>query len=172
MPKLRPGRTTRKPRRAYTRISMKKAGEAYIKGVPAPKIQTFEMGDPNKKFDAELFLVTKGPAQIRHNSLEAARVAANNLLNKKLENNFYLKVLMYPHQVIRENPMAFGHKADRYGRGMSLSFGKPKGFALLVKGGKRIMQLRLDKNNVNLGKEALRRASHKLPVQTKIEVTA
>ncbi|MEM1589215.1 MAG: 50S ribosomal protein L16, partial [Candidatus Bathyarchaeia archaeon] len=80
----------------------------YVKGFPQPKITKFTMGDPNAKFEYEVRLVALERAQIRHNALEAARVAANRLLMDKLSNNYFMQVHPYPHVILRENKMIFG----------------------------------------------------------------
>ena len=84
--------------------------------------------------------------------------------------NYFFKILVYPHHVLREHSMATGAGADRFSSGMAKAFGKPKGRAARVMKGQRIMALRLDKKNVDVGRLALKRANKKLPVHCKIEI--
>ena len=101
---LRPGRTYNKiTKKPYTRISIHKPRRSYVKGVPVSKIHQFEMGakgDYPLKFE----LVSKNNRQIRSNSLESARITTLKHLSKKLgDGNFFFKVLVYPHHILREN---------------------------------------------------------------------
>jgi len=119
----------------------------------------------------ELSLIVLEKGQIRHNALEAARVAANRLLEKEAgKEKYHLKLRVYPHQVLRENPMAAGAGADRISDGMRLAFGKPIGTAARVDIGQKIMTVRVNVEHFSLAKEALRRASVKIPMPTRIVV--
>ncbi len=166
---LRPGRTMRKLERPYTRISYRNPRKGYVKGVPQPKIRMFEMGNKEGNFDTALYLIAKESGQIRHNALEAARVTANKFLEKKLgSSNYFLKILVYPHQVIREKPIAMGAGADRYSQGMRLAFGKPVGTAARVFVNHRIMVVKTNKQNVEIAKQALKKAASKISVPCRI----
>lgn len=162
---LRPAKTYRHfSGPAYTR-------KEFIKGSPPPRVTFYDMGDPNGKFQVELSLISEEQGQVRHNALEAARVAANRLLEVKAgKNNYHLKIRVFPHHVLRENPMAAGAGADRISDGMRKAFGKPIGTAARVYPGKRIMTVRVNSEFVQLAKEALRRASMKFPIPTRIVV--
>lgn len=168
---LRPGRCTRRIRRPWTRISIKKPKKSYAVGVPFPKIHIFEMGNKKKSFNTTMHLVVERPVQIRENALEAARVTSNKLLEKKLTpENYFMKLLVFPHQVLREHTLATGAGADRFSTGMRLAFGKPKGRAAIVKEGQKIITLLLDSKNLKIGKMAFHRAQFKLPTSCKIIV--
>jgi large subunit ribosomal protein L10e len=104
----------------------------FVKGFPPPKITKFTMGDTKAKFEFEVKLIATEKAQVRHNALEAARVATNRLLMDKLVNNYRLQVRPYPHVILRENKMIFGAHADRLQDGMRRAFGKPIGTAARV----------------------------------------
>ena len=168
---LRPGRCTRRIKRPWTRISQRKPKKSYVVGAPHLKIHVFEMGNKKKKFDTTMHLVAERPVQIRDNSLEAARVSSNKHLEKTLTSeNYFMKMLLFPHQVLREHTLATGAGADRFSMGMRKSFGKPKGRAAVVKKGQRIITLKLDKKYLKDGKLALHRANLKLPTTCKIIV--
>lgn len=161
---LRPGRCyNKKTKKPYTRISIHKPRKSYVKGVPVVKIHQFEMGAKGD-YPMTFELVCKHNRQIRSNSLESARITTLKYLTKKLgETNFFFKVLVYPHHVLRENSIATGAGADRFSQGMRHSFGKPIGQAARVKIGQRIMMVKAPKNSEKIVREALNRASKKLP---------
>jgi len=142
----------------------------YIKGFPQPKITKFTMGDPNAKFEYEVRLIALERAQIRHNALEAARVAVNRHLSEKLSNNYFMQVHPYPHVILRENKMIFGAHADRLQDGMRKAFGKPIGTAARVEPNQRIITVRVNANGVEAAKEALKKGSAKLPIPCRIVV--
>lgn len=166
MAKLRPGKCYRSIGRPYTRQSTRKPRMSYVKGVPKPKIAQYEMGT-KKEYDVTLFLVPRQSLQIRHNSLEAARTAAVKYMEKKCK-EFFVKLRTYPFHVIRENPLATGAGADRYQQGMRQSFGKPIGTAVQLREGQKLFEIRVNKENINIAKEALNRASKKLPLKYSI----
>ena len=169
---LRPGRTTRKLDRPYTRVSKKKPRKSYVVGAPYPRIHVFNMGNPNKDYDKTLFLFVKRSVQLRDNSLEAARIVANKLLEKAIgSENYYMKVLIFPHHVLREHSLATGAGADRFSSGMRQSFGKPSGRAAQVRKGQNVIMLKIFKKDLDIGKKSLKRASSKLstPCSIKIE---
>lgn len=168
---MRPGRCTRIVKRPWTRVSKRKPRKSYVVGVPYARIHQFEMGNKDKKFDTELWLVSREPVQLRDNSLEAARVTCNKLLETKIgSENYYVKILVYPHQVLREHALATGAGADRYSMGMRKAFGRPKGRAARIKDDQRIIILKIDKKNIKIGRQALQRADKKLSGKFKIEV--
>jgi large subunit ribosomal protein L10e len=166
---LRPARCYKKPKRPYTRISQRRPRKSYIKGVPGSKIVKFEVGDPKGDYPNSFALVAKKEVQIRHNALESARTNANKYLSSNLgKEGYFMKVLVYPHQVMRENALATGAGADRLQEGMRRSFGKPIGFAAVVKEGQKIIIICVSAGKEDIAKEALRRASHKMPCPCQI----
>ncbi len=142
----------------------------FVKGFPQPKITKFTMGDPNAKFEYEARLIALEKAQIRHNALEASRVATNRLLMEKLSNNYFLQVHPYPHAILRENKMIFGAHADRLQDGMRRAFGKPIGTAARVEPNQTIITVKVNADGVEVAKEALKRGSAKLPIPCRIVI--
>lgn len=142
----------------------------FVKGFPQPKITKFTMGDPKAKFEYEARLIALERAQIRHNALEAARVATNRLLMDKLSNAYFLQILPYPHVILRENKMIFGAHADRLQDGMRRAFGKPIGTAARVEPNQTVITVRINANGVDIAKEALKRGAAKLPVPCRIVI--
>lgn len=167
---LRPGRCHSRVERPYTRVSRRKPRKSYVVGVPDPKIRKFEIGNVHRDFDLSLWLIAKESVQIRHNALEAARVILNKTLLKLGKDNFFAKILVYPHQVLREHSLATGAGADRFSSGMRKAFGRPVGRAARVKKGQRLILVRVNENGLGAAKEALRRAGSKLPTPIRIVV--
>lgn len=142
----------------------------YIRGFPQSKITKFTMGDTKLKFQYEAKLISLENAQIRHNALEAARIASNRQLMEKLVNNYQLQVHPYPHTILRENKMIFGAHADRLQQGMRRSFGTPIGTAARVRPGQTIISIHVNADSVELARESLKRGAAKLPMPCKIVV--
>ncbi len=140
----------------------------YMRGSPPPKITKFTMGDPTGSFEYQALLVAQKEAQIRHNALEAARIATNRLLSEKLGSSYLLRILPYPHVVLRENKMIFGAHADRLQDGMRGAFGKPIGTAARVKSDQAVIMVNVNENGLEVAKEALKRGGAKLPIPCRI----
>lgn len=171
---LRPAKCYRWQSPAYTRVS-KNPGDSYITGIPGSKLNRMETGNLQADFDTEVSIATTENIQIRSNSLEAARVAANKVLESGLGvNNFKLKVRTYPHHVLRENVMATGAGADRVQMGMRLSFGKPIGQAARIRAGQKIMSIYINNSGqaMALAKKAVKNAVIKLPCKCKVIVAS
>jgi large subunit ribosomal protein L10e len=148
---------------AYTR-------KKYMRGFPQPKIVKFTMGTPTDSFEYQARLIAQRAVQIRHNALEAARIATNRLLSLKLEKKYCLRVLPYPHVVLRENRMIFGAHADRLQDGMKRAFGKPVGTAARVKPNQAVITVDVNEVGLEVAKEALRRGGAKLPTPCRVVV--
>lgn len=168
---LRPGRTLRKIERPYTRVSAKVPRKSYVAGVPQIKLHQFEMGTKNKEFELTIYLVGERAVQMREQAVEAARIVGQKFLETKVGiDNYFMKVLAYPHQVIREKPIATGAGADRYSRGMSLSFGKPVTSAIRTKKNERLFMLKINKIHLDLAKKGLKKISLKLPTPSRVVI--
>jgi large subunit ribosomal protein L10e len=162
---------TRKPASMYRRRERPYTRRKYMGGVPGSKVVHYDMGNLTEDFPVKLTLLVEEPCQIRHTALEAARVAANRFLMKKVGRaNFHFKVRVYPHHVIRENKQATGAGADRVSSGMRMAFGKAVGTAARVEAGQKVFTLAIPVASVNDAKEALTRAGHKLPTPIRIIV--
>jgi large subunit ribosomal protein L10e len=163
-----------RPARCYTHFSGPPyTRKEYIHGVPPPKITKFEMGNhelmENGEIKGELVMLEAG--QIRHNALEAARVAVNKYLSSTLgDKNFYFRVRVYPHHVLRENKMMAFAGADRLQDGMRQAFGKPIGTAARVYPGTIVLEVWARKGAEEHVKEALRRGARKLPLPSRIVI--
>lgn len=168
---LRPARCYRNFGRPYTRQSARVPKKGYVRGVPKPKITEFELGTKGE-YDNALFLVSERNVQIRHNALEAGRIAAVQALEKNMGKGagFFLKIRVYPHHVLRENAMATGAGADRFQQGMRMSFGKPIGTAARVRKGQKIMEIRVNKPSLGVAQIALKKAGYKFPTPVRVVV--
>lgn len=148
---------------AYTR-------KKFAKGFPPPKIVKFTMGNTKADFEYEINLIALKRAQIRHSALEAARIAANRILNDELIDQYYMRIRPYPHIILRENKMIFGAHADRLQQGMRRSFGTAMGTAARVKASQILITVKANKNGLVSAKKALKRSSSKLPIPCNIVV--
>ena len=171
MAKLKKFAAYRKLERPYTRFS-KFREKSFVRAKPNSKVVRYETGNTNKKFQCTLELISKNDTQIRHNAIEAARVSSGKVLEKQLgKTGFHIKIRMYPHHILRENPLAAGAGADRMSTGMSRSFGKPIGVAARVRKGQTLVTLRIDKQNLDLGRTSLDRFRHKMPCSCAVVIT-
>ena len=166
----------RKPAKMYRRLK----GPAYtrrkyIGGVPNNRILNFYAGNRRAaetgEFLMELNLLADESCQIRHTALEAARVISNATIRKAAgAMNYALRIHTYPHHVLRENKQATGAGADRVSQGMRLSFGKNVGTAARVKRGEVVISIHTRPEFYLQARDALRKASMKLPTPCTIKV--
>jgi len=148
---------------AYTR-------KEYVKSSPVSKITKFTMGDTKAEFPVEAKLISLENSQVRHNALEAARMASNRILAEKLGNNYLLQIVPYPHAILRENKMIFGAHADRLQDGMRRAFGKPIGTAARVRTDQPVIVIGVKEDSVEIAKQALKLGQAKLPMPCRIAV--
>ncbi|MCW4051386.1 MAG: 50S ribosomal protein L16 [Candidatus Bathyarchaeota archaeon] len=150
---------------AYTR-------RKYMGGIPGSKIVKFTMGNPSREYTHRLELISLKYAQIRHNALESARIAANRVLEKNVGREaFLLKIIPYPHNIIREHKRVNVAQADRFQEGMARAYGKPMAVAARIKQRSPIIIAEVDAEHLDFAKEALKRAGAKFPVTTKVITT-
>ncbi len=168
MGSIRPAHCYRWDSPSYTRVS-KTPSNSYITGIPGNKILHFIYGKP-ELYEKEISIVYKRRIMVRHNALEAARVAAQNFLLKNLKENFSLLIRTYPHHVMRENTQATGAGADRVQQGMRLSFGRPIGRTAKVYKGQKLASIFVHTEDVEIAKKAAERMLSKLPGEKTIIV--
>ncbi len=160
---LRPAHTCRTlEKKAWARFSKKKPRRSYVKAMPHLNLNVYSMGDQKKWFDTEYSLIANGDIQLRDQSLEASRQAANKYLEKIIPNQYHFRVLVFPHNVIRENKMIAGAGADRLQKGMRQSFGRATSRGARVTAGQAVFRIRINKANLSHLNEAMRRARSKL----------
>ena len=161
---MKTSNVTTKNQMSYTR-------KEYMGGIPGSKIVRFTMGNTSEQFPYRVKLITIKSGQILHNALEAARIAAMRHLERRLERkNFLLKIVPYPHQVVREHKRVNVAQADRFQEGMKKAYGKPAAVAARVDRRDTIFYAEVTQPNVNEAKKALEKASNKLPMPMKIIV--
>jgi large subunit ribosomal protein L10e len=146
----------------------------YITGIPGSKVAQHKMGnkdaDPDD-YPVQISLVVEESVQIRHGSLEAARLSANRHLIKELgEGNYKMILRKFPHQVLRENKQATGAGADRVSDGMRQAFGKIVGTAARIEVGERLFTTYCAVDQAPAVKEAFRRAYNKITPPCRIDV--
>ncbi len=161
---LRPGRCYRsKKDRAFTRIAVRVHRKNFIGAVPNILTRQFNMGNTTKKFTHILDLKVKKGVQLRDNSIESARIAINRHLHNRLgKEGYFMKIRVYPFQILRENKQAQGAHADRIQTGMSKAYGKSIGRAIRVRPEQTIISVLVDEPNIKVAKEALLRAKSRL----------
>lgn len=168
MAKLRKAVSYRRIERPYTRKS-KYRKKNFVRASPTNLIVRYDMGELQRKFDYRIDVNSEDSIQIRHNALEAARKSSNRILEKKTGKvGFRLKIRVFPHHILRENPLASGAGADRMSTGMAHSFGKPIGLAAQVHKGQTLFEVHVDKSNLAAGKEAAGRIISKIPCKCRL----
>lgn len=162
-------RSARKQKRSYTRVAIKVPRRNYIGAAPALRIRQFNMGNPKGKYNQVADLIVKEGFDLRDNAIEAVRMTANRKLVKDLgKDGFFMKVRVYPSNILRENKAAQGAGADRVSQGMSMSFGKPIGRATRLRAGQVVYSVLCKKSQKKAVKEALMRAKAKFPVDVEV----
>ncbi|MCW6167789.1 MAG: 50S ribosomal protein L16 [Thermoplasmatales archaeon] len=162
---------TRKPARMYRKIEGQiYTRHEYMGGIPVCRVTQFDTGNLKEAFPVSLTLGTEEAGQVRDIALEAARVSAVRVLEKAAPNQYHLKVRRYPHAILREHKMAMGAGADRISDGMRRAFGKPVGHAVRAQIGSDLLTIYTTPAHIEDAKEAMRKASHKLPVPTRLSI--
>ncbi len=171
MARLRPARTCRDIHsQAWARFSLKKPRKNYVRSLPRTSLLHFNMGKNKSEFDLVATLDAENYIQLRSNSLESARQIINKFLETQIPGNYYMRVVTYPHSVIREHKMATGAGADRISQGMAHSFGRPVSIAARIKKGQSVLVLKSMKQNRQTVVHALKRGIAKLSGSYKIKI--
>ncbi|MDD3042275.1 MAG: 50S ribosomal protein L16 [Methanosarcinaceae archaeon] len=161
----------RKPGSMYRNVGQRSfTRKKYMGGVPGSQVIHYDMGNKsNPNFPVKLTLLAEEKCQIRHTSLEAARITANrHLTNVAGRQGYYMKLRVYPHEVLRENKQATGAGADRVSSGMRGAYGKNVGTAARVSAMQKIFTVFVEKENFEAAKKALWHAGQKLPTPCRI----
>lgn len=153
--------------RPYTR-------KEYITGIPGSKIAQHNMGNLQtgpEDYPVQISLRIEEQCQIRHGSLEAARLSANRLLLKHVgQENYKMVLRKFPHHVLRENKQATGAGADRVSDGMRQAFGKPVGTAARIPRNGAVFTAYCNPEDAATVKDAFRRAYNKMSPPCRIVV--
>ncbi|MFX1264709.1 MAG: 50S ribosomal protein L16 [Promethearchaeota archaeon] len=141
----------------------------YIHRQPASRIVSFDMGNTGGDFEVELSLVGLERCQIRHQALEAARIASNRHMTKTVgRKNYHLRIRVKPYHYLRENKMISGAGADRVQDGMRKAFGKVIGVAARIRPNQALITIRTDRAHIQQAMRALKKAAPKMPTPCKI----
>lgn len=155
----------RKPARMYRKVEGQVyTRQEYMGGIPHCRVSQFDTGNVHQVFKYRYSIRALEAAQVRDQALEAARVTMVRVMDAVANNNYHLKVRKYPHQILREHKMATGAGADRISDGMRRAFGKPVGHAVRANIGDTLFTLSFRSENLDSAKEAIRKASTKLPM--------
>ena len=166
----------RRPARCYRVCGGKPWPKSrYNRGVPDPKIKAYDIGSKKAAYDEMPYcvhLVSKEDEQISSEALEAARVAANKVLNKvSKKEGYHIRTRIHPYHVLRINKMLSCAGADRLQTGMRGAFGKPYGKVARVAIDQLIISIRVKQEFLESAKVALYRASKKFPGRQTISVS-
>ncbi|MFH1447701.1 MAG: 50S ribosomal protein L16 [Candidatus Micrarchaeota archaeon] len=160
---LRPARTCRGVDKVpWARYSKRRPRKSFVKALPHSSLNVFSMGTKGD-YELRMDLVAKYAIQIRDNAIESARQSTNKHLEKLIAGNYSLGILVYPHNVIRENKMISGAGADRLQKGMRKAYGKPTDRAARIWKNQTLFSVFVDKKNIRIVSEAYRRGRGKLP---------
>ncbi|HEX2473060.1 MAG TPA: 50S ribosomal protein L16 [Nitrososphaera sp.] len=143
----------------------------YIAGKPQLKIARFSSGFAGNNYDYKVELIATEKLQIRHNSLEAARLAANKRMAQAGETSFFSTLRVYPHVLLRENKMIATAGADRLQEGMRRAFGKSTGLAARIRPGQVIFEAYVAASNLELAQDGFKMAASKIGRPTITRIT-
>ncbi|WP_049986543.1 50S ribosomal protein L16 [Halobellus rufus] len=146
----------------------------YVTGIPGSKIAQHNMGNLQtgpQDYPVQISLRLEEECQVRHGSLESARLSANRVMLKEVgQENYKMVLRKFPHQILRENKQATGAGADRVSDGMRQAFGKPVGTAARVQRNERVFTIYCQPEHADIAKDALRRAYNKMSPPCRIDV--
>lgn len=155
-----------RPARCYTHVrgpANTRVGK-FVRGVPDSRIRSYDAGNRKGDFPVHVHLVAKERCQIRHNALEASRIAVNRQLQRNIGiDNYHMTIRIHPHHILRENKMMAVAGADRIQDGMRRSFGKSTDRAARVKVGQELITVRIHPEKYHEALDALKRASDRFP---------
>ena len=160
---LRPAKTYRDAKKvSWARYSRRRPRKSFVKSMPHNALSQFVMGNSKANYEAVAELVAGKKVLIRDNALESSRQAVNKYLEKSLPNNYCFRVLVFPHNVIRENKMIAGAGADRLQSGMAHPYGKPSERGAMIKSRQTIFTIEFNAKDLKHVAEAFRRGKGKL----------
>jgi len=152
--------------------SMSYTRHEYVHSKPQTKVTRYALGDTNVDYDYVVTLVADHSAEIGGSALESARVTSNKVISLVTGQPFLIRVLAYPHEIVRRHRFMGFAGADRLSQGMMKSFGRSTDRAAKVNAGQPFLAIHTMEAGLEKAKEALRRASKKLPVTSKVVVTS
>lgn len=158
--------------RPFTRVSSKK-NKAFIKTKPHNKIVKVVSGNqPDYEAGKHIFtlrMVSEQNVQIRDNSLEATRMFLTKAMDTGAPSQYFMRLMAYPHHILRENKKAAGAGADRLSSGMKHAYGINVGRAALVKPGQDLFIVTtLNEKSAQHAKKSMYMAKSKLPCKIRV----
>ncbi|CAJ51519.1 50S ribosomal protein L16 [Haloquadratum walsbyi] len=164
-----------KPASMYRKLSKPSyTRRDYVTGIPGSKIAQHNMGNLQtgpQDYPVQISLRIEEECQIRHGSLESARLSANRTMLKQVgQDNYKMVLRKFPHQILRENKQATGAGADRVSDGMRQAFGKPVGTAARIQQNERVFTIYCEVDDASVAKDGLRRAYNKMSPPCRIDV--
>ena len=139
--------------------------------MPQSMISRFTLGDTAAEYEFAVSLIASKDVQISSNALEAIRITTNKALSGMIgEQAYILKILPYPHRIIREHKFMSFAGADRLSQGMGHAFGRPTKRAADIKRDQKIVTVFVNKSGLDAAKQAIKRASKRLPLKYSIKV--
>jgi large subunit ribosomal protein L10e len=146
---LRPGRCCRNIERSFTRVAPKVQRKNFLGGVPGVRTRDFAIGNQTKDYNTVLDVIAKESIQIRDNAIEALRQKLVKKLTADIgKDEYFIKIRLYPHHILREHKSASGAGADRVSKGMKLAYGKNTGRAVQVRKGQILLSVVVDESKV------------------------
>lgn len=158
--------------RPFTRVSNRRK-KAFIKTKPHNKVVKVIAGN-QKDWNAEkhkfrVSLISSEKVQIRDNALEAVRMFLTKSMDRGAPGQYFMRLKVYPHHILRENKTAAGAGADRLSSGMKHSYGVNVGRAAIVSEGKDIFVITtLNEKGAQHAKKVMGMVKSKLPCKTKV----
>lgn len=137
--------------------------QKYIHSIPQSKIRLFTLGDKKGEYTHVVRLKTMHPVEIGSEALEAARVTANKILANSGK-PYLFKILVFPHEIVREHKFMAFAGADRLSQGMGRAFGRSKRRTARVNKNQSVLAVYTKSDAIDVAKTALKRASKKLPI--------
>lgn len=143
----------------------------FVRGSPPSGVVKFTMGEPSEDYQYNVELVALEKAVVKGRALESARIASNKIMETKYgRSGYFLRIRVYPHEIVRSHKFMGFAGADRLSQGMRNAFGKPIARASRVDSGQVVVSISTDEDKLDDAKIALKRAGAKFPFKYRIEV--
>jgi len=108
--------------------------------------------------------------QVRDNAIESARQTCIRHMAAFGKTGYFFQIRIFPHHILRENPLASGAGADRLSTGMAHNFGKSIGIAAQVRANQEIFTVWTSRERIPVVRTAMKKAAYKLPFKCTVTV--
>ncbi|OYT65399.1 50S ribosomal protein L16 [Candidatus Bathyarchaeota archaeon ex4484_205] len=144
----------------------------YISSIPGIRLAKMTLGTARDDYKVLYEIRTQKKGLVSDRALESIRIMVNKILQKEIgQGNYLLKVIKYPHIILRKHKMLTGAGADRLSEGMKRAYGKPIGLAAKVKENDVLLKIWMLEERPRLMKRILRVISPKIPVGCRLAVS-